>query len=115
MGPANPPPTRAATSRETGGVHGVRTAPVHGPAGGPVPEQQYRRREQRHGRADDQEEHAGAVGVEDREQDEGERGGALSFDTKFARPLESPWKRVGTARWAAGVLAAGFGYFAPAA
>ncbi|MFD5651448.1 acyltransferase [Streptomyces sp. NPDC127039] len=42
--------------------------------------------------------------------------GLLVAIAKFARPLESPWDRTGTARrTAAAVLAAGFGYFALAA
>ncbi|WP_406150789.1 acyltransferase [Streptomyces sp. NBC_01012] len=42
--------------------------------------------------------------------------GLLVVITRVARPLESPWKHAGTARRAAaGVLAAGFGYFALAA
>ncbi|WP_399888227.1 acyltransferase [Streptomyces sp. BBFR51] len=42
--------------------------------------------------------------------------GLLVVIAKFARPLESPWARAGTVRRAAaGVLAAGFGYFALAA
>ncbi|MFJ8146311.1 acyltransferase [Streptomyces sp. NPDC096048] len=42
--------------------------------------------------------------------------GLLVAIAKFARPLETPWDRTGTARRvAAGVLAAGFAYFALAA
>ncbi|AIJ14850.1 membrane protein [Streptomyces lividans] len=42
--------------------------------------------------------------------------GLLAAVARFARPLESPWDRTGTARRAAAaVLAAGFGYFALAA
>ncbi|MEU8708355.1 hypothetical protein [Streptomyces sp. NPDC048565] len=42
--------------------------------------------------------------------------GLLVVITKFSRPLENPWKRTGTARpAAAGLLAASFGHFAPAA
>ncbi|MET9355229.1 acyltransferase [Streptomyces sp. NPDC006617] len=42
--------------------------------------------------------------------------GLLVAIAKFARPLEAPWDRTGTARRAAAaVLAAGFGYFALAA
>lgn len=42
--------------------------------------------------------------------------GLLVAIAKFARPLEAPWDRTGMARRAAaGVLAAGFGYFALAA
>ncbi|MDA5141995.1 acyltransferase [Streptomyces sp. AD681] len=42
--------------------------------------------------------------------------GLLVVIAKFARPLEAPWDRTGTARRAAAtVLAAGFGYFALAA
>ncbi|EFL00433.1 integral membrane protein [Streptomyces sp. SPB78] len=42
--------------------------------------------------------------------------GLLVVITKYARPLEEPWKRTGAVRAVAvGVLAAGFGYFALAA
>ncbi|CAL9339849.1 hypothetical protein SUDANB176_00245 [Streptomyces sp. enrichment culture] len=42
--------------------------------------------------------------------------GLLVVIVRFARPLETPWERTGTARRAAAaVLAAGFGYFALAA
>lgn len=42
--------------------------------------------------------------------------GLLVVIARFARPLETPWERTGTARRAAAaVLAAGFGYFALAA
>ncbi|MFJ7768723.1 hypothetical protein ACIQ1J_10030 [Streptomyces sp. NPDC097107] len=42
--------------------------------------------------------------------------GLLVAIAKFARPLETPWDRIGTTRRAAaGVLAAGLAYFALAA